>query len=165
VEIIHIDVYGPLCVAVSGGLIFLHKIPPMIWVGICVYLFKEKGVWYFELVQSIVGMKRKIIVTRKSSIYDWIIKNKIWVTSLAMHLRSCRIVPQLMLPENAIGVWSIRETELNLIGYGKINKMPLYFCSLYISDYRFYTEKSAIMIRWNRHHMSYGLGSDLNVFS
>jgi len=128
----HIDVYGPLCVAVSGGLIFLHKIPPMIWVDIWVYLFKEKGVWYFELVQSIVGMKRKIIVTRKSSIYDWIIKNKVWVTSLAIHLRSCRIVPQLMFPENATGVWCIRETEMNLIGYGKINKMPLYFviCTL-----------------------------------
>ena len=103
-EIIHIDVYGPLCVAVCGGLIFLHKIPPMIWVGICVYLFKEKGVWYFELVQSIVGMKRKIIVTRKSSIYDWIIKNKVWVTSLAIHLRSCRIVLQLNVSRKPTGV-------------------------------------------------------------
>ena len=56
-EIIHIDVYGPLCVAVYGGLIFLHKIPPIFkWIYEHVYL-KRKEFDIFELVQSIVGMK------------------------------------------------------------------------------------------------------------
>ena len=43
-EIIHIDVHGPLCVAESGGLVFVHKISPMIWVDTCVCLVNEKGV-------------------------------------------------------------------------------------------------------------------------
>ena len=72
-------------------------------------------------------MKWKIIITRESSIYDWIIKNKIWVTSLAEHLRSCRIVLQLILPENPIKVWSVRDTYSNLVRHGKINKCHYIF--------------------------------------
>ena len=42
VEIIHIDVYGPLCVAVCGGLIFLHTTDVFKWIYENVYLKRKE---------------------------------------------------------------------------------------------------------------------------
>ena len=75
-EIIHVDVYSPLYIATRGGFFYYMKLSPIIRVDGYIYLMRKKSEkylkWFKEFQHEI-----EIIVTRKSSIYDWIIEENI----------------------------------------------------------------------------------------
>ena len=121
-----------------------------------VYLMRKNSEkylkWFKEFQHEI-----EIIVTRKSSIYDWIIEENIWVTSLANIIRVEELSHNLCLPkchkcmECSSDIiepcWTWWSMMLSTI-------LPLYFWGLCFRDYRFYTEHNPL----NRHHMICGLG-------
>ena len=75
-EIIHVDVYCPLFVVACGGFFNYMKLSPMIRVDGYIYLMRKKSEkylkWFKEFQHEV-----EIIVTTKSSIYDWIIEENI----------------------------------------------------------------------------------------
>ena len=44
-DIIHIDVYSPLYVAICDGFFLLYMLCPEIWVNISIYLLNKEEVW------------------------------------------------------------------------------------------------------------------------
>ena len=75
-EIIHVDVYGPLYVAARGGFFYYMKLSPMIRVDGYIYLMRKKSEKYLKWFKEFQD-EEEIIITRKSSIYDWIVEENI----------------------------------------------------------------------------------------
>ena len=148
-EIIHVDVYGPLYVAARGGFFYFMNFRR--W-----FEWMDRSIWWERSLKNIwSGSKNfhevEIIVTRKSNIYGWIIEDNIWVTSLANIIRVEELSHNFWLPKRHKCMECSRDiikpcsTWWNIWCY---IYLPLYFWGLCFRDYRFYTEKCAIIIRW-----------------
>ena len=90
-------IYGPLYVAARGGFFYFMNFRR--W-----FEWMDRSIWWerslkiFEVVQNFQH-EIEIIVTTKSSIYDWIIEGNIWVTSLANIIRVEDMSHNLCLPK------------------------------------------------------------------
>ena len=94
----HVDVYAPLYVAARGGFFYFMKFCRWFeWMGI--YLMRKNSEKYLKWFKEFQH-ELEIIVTRKSSIYDWIIEENIWVTSLANIIRVEELSHNLCLPKH-----------------------------------------------------------------
>ena len=115
-------------------------------------LFYEKEVWkIFEVVQRISAWSRNY--RNKKINYLWLDHRGEYLSyEFSKHHKSWGVVPQLMPPEapQVYGVFERHnQTLLDMVRSMMLStKVPLYFWGLCFRDYRFYTEKCAIIIRW-----------------
>ena len=123
------------------------------WFEWMIDLFDEKEFWkIFEVVQRISAWSRNH--PNKKIKYLWLDPRGEYLSyEFSKHHKSWWVVPQLMPPETpqVYGVFERHnQTLLDMVRSMMLStKLPLYFWDLCFRDYRFYTEKSAIIIRWN----------------